>query len=124
MGIGTIIAFMLSPLGRYAMIGVAAVAIFFAGDIRGKRVARAECEAQAQRAQQAADAQDLQAEREGRKQDLEITEALTQQNKVDNATIEALKTQLAKRIPAGKTDPCLYDKSNADPDDTSRRLRK
>jgi hypothetical protein len=53
---------------------------------------------------------------------LEITEALTNQKKVDDANIELLKKQLAAR---GKGLPCLYDKSNADPDDTpTRKLRK
>jgi len=96
-------------------------AVFMAGGIRGSRIARAECEAKAKAAQQAADAQDLQAEREGRAQDLEITNALTQQKQVDNATIEKLQRELAARPPA----KCVYDGSNADPDERrSRRLRQ
>ena len=122
-------AIFLAILGYYNMVpawlkkAVAAVlivfAIFAAGEIRGKRIARAECEAQAKRAQNAADAQDLAAEREGRAQDLQITDALTQQKKVDDETIEKLKQQLAKSPGAS----CLYDKSTADPDDPPRRLR-
>jgi hypothetical protein len=123
MGIGAIVSILMSPLGKIGMIGLAIGMIFLAGDIRGKRVARAECEAAAQKAQRAADDQDLHAEREGRKQDLEITETLTQQNKVDNEKIKALEAQLAKRA-GGKSDPCLYDKSTADPDDPPRRVRK
>lgn len=96
------------------------LALFTAGDIRGKRVARAECEAQAKRAQRAADAQDLQAEKEGRAQDLEITNALTQQKKVDDDTIAKLQAQLSKR-PAGSA--CVYDKSTADPSADGQRLR-
>lgn len=93
--------------------------LFAAGDIRGKRVARAECEEQARRAQRAADAQDLQAEKEGRAQDLEITNSLTEKVKEDNDKIEALKQQLAK-LPSAQ---CVYDKSTADPDAPRRRLR-
>jgi hypothetical protein len=95
------------------------LAIFTAGDIRGKRVARAECEEQARRAQRAADAQDLQAEKEGRAQDLEITNALTLQNKADQDAIADLQRKLAAQ-PRAK---CLYDKSTADPDAPRRRLR-
>lgn len=96
------------------------LAVFTAGDIRGKRVARAECEAAAKRAQVAADKQDLQAEREGRAQDLEITNALTQQKKVDDDTIANLQKQLAAQ-PGSK---CVYDKSTADPDAEPRSMRK
>jgi len=97
------------------------LAVFLAGDMRGRRVVRAECEARAQQAQQAADKQDLQAEREGRAQDLEVTNALTQQKKVDDETIAKLQADLAKRSAAA---PCVYDKSTADPEPRSRRLRQ
>ena len=96
-------------------------AVFIAGDIRGARVARAQCEEQARRAQVAADKQDLEAEREGRAQDLEITNALTLQKKVDDETIAKLKDQIAKRPASAQ---CSYDKSTADPDDQPRRVRK
>jgi hypothetical protein len=94
--------------------------VFVAGDIRGKRVARAQCEAQAQRAQTAADKQDLQAEKEGRAQDLEITNALTQQKKVDDETIAKLQAQIKQRPTSA---PCVYDKSTADPELRRGRLR-
>lgn len=99
-------------------------AIFIAGDIRGSRIARAECEAAAKRAQVAADKQDLQAEKEGRAQDLEITNALTQQKKVDDDRIAKLQKQLSAQPGSG----CVYDKSTADPDAgvgaEPRRMRK
>lgn len=92
------------------------------GYYRGYSRASAYCEAQAKKAQNAADKQDLQAERDGRAQDLEITEQLTRQKKVDDATIEQLRQQIATR-PAGSK--CEYDKSNSDPDDVQpRRMRK
>jgi hypothetical protein len=94
--------------------------VFIAGDIRGRRVEHAKCEEQARRAQRAADAQDLQAEKEGRAQDLQITEALIQQNKVDDETIAKLQKQLASQ-PGSK---CVYDKSTADPEPRGSRLRK
>lgn len=106
----------LKKLVATVLIGLA---IFTAGDIRGKRVARAECEEQARRAQRAADAQDLQAEKEGRAQDLEITNALTLQNKADQDAIADLQRKLATQ-PSAK---CVYDKSTADPDTSRRRLR-
>lgn len=101
-------------------IAVAVVALYSYGYVKGKRVAEAHCEQLAQAAQKAADAQDLQAEREGRAQDLEISNALTNQQKVDNATIEALKKDLANRKPGSD---CLYDKSTADPDAPADGLR-
>jgi len=95
-------------------------AVFIAGDIRGRRVEHAKCEEQARRAQRAADAQDLQAEKDGRAQDLEITNALTQQKKVDDETIAKLQKQLSSQ-PGSK---CVYDKSTADPEPRGSRLRK
>lgn len=94
------------------------VAIFVAGDIRGRRIEHAKCEEKARLAQNAANAQDLEAERQGRAQDLEITNALTQQKKVDDERIEKLQQELSKA-----NSKCLYDKSNADPEPSSRRLR-
>lgn len=101
---------------------VAILAIYTYGYNKGKHVEKERCETAARAAQKAADEQDLQAEREGRAQDLEITKALQEQKKVDDANIELLKKQLAAR---GKGLPCLYDKSNSDPDDApTRKLRK
>lgn len=93
------------------------IVVYVYGYNRGSVSARLECEAQAKRAQNAADAQDLAAEREGRQQEKEINEALTQQKKVDDETIARLEAQLKARVPQGQTDPCVYDKSNADPDE-------
>ncbi len=101
---------------------VAILAIYLYGYTKGKHVAEERCETAARAAQKAADAQDLQAEREGRAQDLQVTKSLEDQKKVDDANIELLKKQLAAK---GKGLPCLYDKSNADPDDApTRKLRK
>lgn len=114
-----------SWLWKWIAIGLVLLVVFFYGFNKGSQHARAQCEAQAKRAQNAADAQDLAAERAGREQDLQITEALTQQKKVDDENIAKLQQQLAARVPKGKTDPCLYDKSTADPDDDAppSRLR-
>jgi hypothetical protein len=100
---------------KWLAIVLIALCIFFYGEIKGKRIAEAKCEAAAKVAQQAANDQDLQAEKEGRAQDLEITNTLIEQKKVDDAAIETLKAQLAKRTPAAVA-KCLYDKDNADPD--------
>lgn len=106
---------------KFIAIIVAILAIYLYGYSKGKQVELARCETAARAAQKAADAQDLQAEREGRAQDQQITETLTNQKKVDDAKIEELKKQLANRK---STAACLYDKSNADPDDPPRRVRK
>ena len=115
---------LLSPRVWMAVGAVAFIAAVWGhGYYKGHSRASYVCEEKAKKAQTAADAQDLQAEREGRKQDLEITESLTQQKKRDDETIEALRRQIAAR-PAGSK--CEYDKDNADPDDSApaRRLRK
>jgi|KBSSwiStaDraftv2_1062776.scaffolds.fasta_scaffold113353_3 hypothetical protein len=109
---------------KYISIGLVIGVVFLYGYNKGKGVERARCEAAAKIAQNAADAQDLQAEREGRQQDLQITDALTQQKKVDDAKIAALEKQLSQPRPKGAGNPCVYDKSTADPDDAPRRLRK
>lgn len=105
---------------KFIAIIVGILAIYSYGYVKGKSVEKEKCETAARAAQRAADAQDLQAEREGRAQDLEITEALTNQKKVDDANIEKLQKQLANRK---STAACLYDKSNADPDDPPARVR-
>ena len=99
---------------KWLAVLLIALCIFFYGQIKGKQQEHAKCEAAAVRAQTAANDQDLQAEKEGRAQDLEVTNSLIQQKKVDDAAIETLKAQLAKRPTGAKG--CFYDKSNADPD--------
>jgi len=90
--------------------------VFAAGNVRGKRIAREECEAAARRAQTAADKQDRQAGVEVQQQDDQVNTYLTQQKKADDDKIAALEKQL-------KGSKCLYDKSTADPDDSPRRVR-
>lgn len=107
------IAFVPAVVWKYIAIGVVMVCLFVAGDLRGSRVANEKCAAAAALAQKAADAQDLQAEKEGRAQDLQITNSLTEQKKVDDAELAKLKTAVTAR-PAGTA--CVYDKTNGDPD--------
>lgn len=95
---------------------VIGLCLFFYGEIKGERVEHAKCEAAAAAAQTAANDQDLQAEKDAHANDLEIVNNLKMQKQVDDAAIDTLKIQLAKR-PAGSK--CIYDKSNADPDDPS-----
>ena len=66
---------------------------------------RAACEAAAQRAQKAADAQDVKAAIEGKQQAETVVGQLTDQKKVDNAIIEDLKVKLAS---APLNAPCYY----------------
>jgi type II secretory pathway pseudopilin PulG len=99
----------------YVIIALAAaLALYSYGYSRGKFVEKERCEQAARAAQKAADAQDLQAEREGRAQDEQITQTLQNQKKVDDARIEQLQKELANRKPTAE---CLYDDTNSDPDD-------
>ena len=109
-----------SWLKKALLFGFIGLMIFAAGDQRGKRVMRAACEEQAKKAQTAADTQDKQAQVEVDTQSREIADQLTQQKKVDDATIESLRKQIAQR-PAGAK--CEYDKSNADPADEPKPRR-
>lgn len=93
---------------------VIALGIFVYGQVKGKQAEHAKCEAAAAQAQTAANDQDLQAEKDAHANDLEIVNNLKMQKQVDDAALETLKAQLAKR-PAGSKS-CLYDKSNGDPD--------
>lgn len=98
---------------KWLALALVGLALFFYGDIKGRRAEHVKCEAAAAQAQTAANDQDLQAEKESHAQDLETTDFLIQQKKVDDAAIETLKAKLAKRPASAK---CLYDKSNSDPD--------
>jgi len=111
------------PSGLWKWIALVVLLLVTHGYVynKGKHVEKEKCEQAARAAQKAADAQDLQAEREGREQDLQITDALTNQTKVDNDRIRQLEKQLANRKPTAE---CLYDSTTADPDDPPQRVRK
>jgi hypothetical protein len=105
---------------KWGAIAIAVVSIYGYGDLRGRRIEHDKAVAEAQAAQKAADAQDLQAEKDGRAQDLEITNNLVNQKKVDDDAISKLKSDLAAKPPAA----CLYDQRSADPPEPSaRRVR-
>lgn len=99
------------------IIAVVALGLtYMAGDIHGKRIARAECEQKAIEAQHAADAQDDAAADEVKDQDAQVSTWLTEQKKADDAKIADLQSKL-------NSSSCRYDKSNADPDDQPRSVR-
>lgn len=102
----------------FALLVVAGV-IFMSGDLRGRRMEHIKCVALAQKALTAANDQDLAAEKEGRAQDLEITNSLAQKAKEDHDTIEALEKRLATGPEGNK---CVYDDRTADPDERPRRV--
>lgn len=90
---------------KYIAIAVAFVAVYGYADRKATYRERAACEAAAQRAQKAADAQDAKAERELRVQAEATVENLAAQRTADNALIEDLKVKLAGRPLSA---PCYY----------------
>lgn len=99
-------------------VGAILISVFYAGDIRGRRIEHAKCEAAAARAQAAADAQDSQAGKDLAAQDMYVTEELKRQKQADDATIANLKARLRNQSAA----PCVYDEHNSDPY-PARRMR-
>jgi len=111
-----VIAFIPAFVWKWIAIAAIGGALFLAGDIRGRRIEKAICVEAAHQADLAADAQDDAADSEVSKQSGDVQKRLLEQKKVDDATIDELRTQLAKQ-PGGTPASCSYDKSNADPDD-------
>lgn len=123
--------FKLVPSFVWKWVGLIAVlgAVFGYGFTKGTIREHQKCEAAAHAAQVAADQQDLQAEKEGRAQDLDITNALVEQKKVDDENIKKLEESLASKpapVPGAKPHPvtgigpCVYPVAGA----TAGGLRK
>ncbi len=111
-----IIAFIPAFVWKWLAIAAIGGMLFMAGDIRGRRIEKAICAEAAHQADLAADAQDDAATTEVTSQNDDVQKLLLEQKKVDDATIDSLRVQLTKQ-PAGAPATCLYDKSNADPDE-------
>lgn len=140
LGLRGFIAFIPAFIWKWLAIGLIAVVIFYAGDVRGRRIEHAKNQAAIEAAQAAAARQDQQAQTDVNTQDAEVTKQLMEQKKVDDAAIEDLQRRLAgakqdadranqqaynaaskngsKATACPPVNSCLYDKSNADPDDT------
>jgi hypothetical protein len=138
LGLRGIIAFIPAFIWKWLAIGLIAVVIFYAGDVRGRRIEHAKNQAAIEAAQAAANRQDQQAQTDVNTQDAEVTKQLMEQKKVDDAAIEDLQRRLAaakqdadranqqaynaasksgsKPAACPPVNSCLYDKSNADPD--------
>jgi hypothetical protein len=85
------------------MIGMA----YLAGDVRGRRIEYAKCEAAAKAAQQAADAQDLQAAKDANSDAAQVMDELKKQKEASDAKLAELQQRLATAsVPVGA--PCLY----------------
>jgi hypothetical protein len=95
------------PSVVWKFLGIVAIAgsLYAAGDLHGRRIEHAKCEAAAKAAQEAANAQDIQAAKDNERAAVDTANQLTEQKKEDDATIQALQTQLKLR-PADA--PCLY----------------
>lgn len=112
-----ILAFLTGPIGRWVSIGLIGVAIFFAGELRGRRIANANCEAKAQEAIRAANQQDAKARTEVQQQsDATLQELRGQKEKAD-ARVAELQLQLSA-LPLDA--PCLY---GADGKPATRRVQ-
>lgn len=94
-----------SAAWKYLGLIAAAGALYAYADVKATHREHAKCEAAAAAAQAAANDQDLKAEKEGRAQDLEITNSLVEQKKVDDEAIRKLKADLAKNPLAAS---CVY----------------
>lgn len=113
-----IFAFLGSPIGKLVAIGLVGVAVFFAGEIRGRRIANAKCEAAAQAAIVAAGKQDAKAQTEvNQNTEATIAELRGQKEKAD-AELAKLQLQLSA-MPLDA--PCLY---GADGKPAASRVRK
>lgn len=100
-------AFAMVPawMWKWIAIGLAFLAVYGYADRKATYRERAACEAAAQRAQKAADAQDVKAERELREKAEAIANDLSAQRTADNAILEDLKVRLAGRPLSA---PCYY----------------
>lgn len=97
--------FFTSAIGKWVGVGLLGVLIFFAGDIRGRRIQHAKCEAAARAAQVAADQQDRKARQEVAAQSEETIKGLQTQKETADGRIAQLELQL-KGLPIDA--PCLY----------------
>lgn len=105
-GATTATSALMSPtVWKIVAIVVAFVAVYGYADRKATYRERAACEAAAQRAQKAADAQDAKAERELRIKAEAVVEQLSTQKVADDAILEDLKVKLAARPLSA---PCYY----------------
>lgn len=114
---GGIVAFFSSPLGKWVGIAILGVAVFFAGDIRGRRIANEKCARAAQAAQAAANQQDTTARTEVDNQSSATIDELRGQKEQADGRVAQLEAQL-RGLPLDA--PCLY---GADGKPATRRVR-
>lgn len=91
-----ILTFILSPLGRYAMIGVALFAVVAFIDRRATYRERAKCQAAAIQSKLDAANADLKAERDARALDKKNVAELAREKQETDAENETLKAEIAK----------------------------
>lgn len=103
-GIGTIIAFFFSPIGRYVLIGV--IALVALGGVRqsGYNAAKRKCELAAQQRAMEIMQKDRQIGELLDQQDKKIGLTLDKQKEIDDAVQSKLEAELAKRPPGNRCD--------------------
>jgi hypothetical protein len=102
-----LLQFFLSPIGRWISVGLLIALAYGAGYFRGERIEYAQCEAKAKAAQQAADAQDLQAAKDVSSDAAQTMAELKKQKDASDAKIVELQNRLTTvSVPVGA--PCLY----------------
>lgn len=94
-----------SALGRYIGIGLIAVAVYAAGEVRGRRVATDACKAAAFKAKEAAKTQDQVAQENVNVDNDATVDMLQKQKEKADGTIASLQLQLNARPLSA---PCLY----------------
>ena len=105
---GAILAMIPAAVWKFLAVVILVVAAYFYGDIKATERVSAKYIAADKAAELAATQQDLQAAKDGRAQDLEITNALLQKQKDDDVAIQDLKAKLAAAPP---DTACLYPPS-------------
>jgi hypothetical protein len=94
-----------SGIGKLVGIGAIIVAVFFAGELRGRRIANEKCEAKAQEAIRAANQQDANARKEVQQQSEATINDLRGQKEQADARLAQLERELSVR-PLDA--PCMY----------------
>lgn len=99
------LAFFQTTLGKYTMVGLVVFGAYLAGDVRGRRIEHAKCEAAAAAAAAAAKQQDAKAHADAEQNANDTIAALQDQKGKADTRVAELEAQL-RTLPLDA--PCLY----------------